>query len=87
MHYEVRGRTTKSNHETEGMSCKGRSLVIRDHKIIERSAGSVSSLPREVGMCSFRYIFYHGVFGWVTKWPKIVQTNDISSSNTYVCAD
>ena len=93
MHYEVRGRTTKSNHEREGMSCIGRSLVVRDHKVIERSAASVSSLAREVGMCSFRYIFYHGIFrqgsmgAEVTKWPKIVYTNDISSSNTYVGAD
>ena len=61
MHYEVRGHTTKSNHEREGMSCIGCSLAIRDHKIIERSAASVSSLAREVGMCSFRYIFYHSV--------------------------
>ena len=51
--------TTKSNHEREGI---GRSLAIRDHKIIERSAASVSSLAREVGKCSFRYIFYHSVF-------------------------
>ena len=65
MHYEVRGHTTKSNHETEGMSCIGRSLAIRDHKIIERSAASVSSLAREVGKCSFRYIFYDSVFQYL----------------------
>ena len=61
MHYEVRGNMTKSDHGTEGMSCIGRSLAICDHKIIERCAASVSSLAREVGKCSFRYIFYHSV--------------------------
>lgn len=48
MHYEVRGYTSKSNHETEGISCIGRSRWIRDHKIIECSAASISSLAREV---------------------------------------
>ena len=61
MHYEVRGHTTKSKHETEGMSCIGGSRAIRHHKIIECSAASVSSLAREVGKCSSRYIFYHKV--------------------------
>ena len=53
MHCEVRGYTIKSNHEMEGMSCIGRSLAIREHKIIERSVASVSSLAREVGSVLF----------------------------------
>lgn len=61
MHYEVRSHTNKSNHEREGMSCIGRSIAIRDHKTIECSATSVSSLAREVGKCSFRYMFYHSI--------------------------
>ena len=48
LHYKVRGHTSKSNHETEGINCIGRSRGIRDHQIIECSAASFSSLAREV---------------------------------------
>ena len=62
MHHKVRGHTTKSNQEKEGRSCTRRSLAIHDPKTSERSAALVSSLAREAGKCSFRYVFYHSVF-------------------------